>query len=589
MLKLRKFSTILILFLLTILVVIITIYLSNDLSGQDSSAADIKQFSPLQSDAVLKNPFVGWAPTATVANNSIHPVKMVYINWSWKEIEPTRGNFNWSGIEQKANLSYWRERDVKLIFQVVLDYPNANVADMEIPQWLYDMMGSEKGTWYDFSGVGKGFSPNYNDPVLISEHQRMINALGARYNNNSDIAFVIAGSIGHWGEWHTWAVPGGFPLNSVSNQYAQHYINAFPNKKLIGRRPTQIFKDNKLGLQNTLIGLQPQSNEWLGWIANGYTDEYGQAQPAMSDFWKYSPSTGEFSPYPGTIYLQASNITALLNILRQSHTSFIYHTDFVNFTGSSIYYDMVLKTIGYRFTVNSTSIKSNVQQGESVQLTVNWENKGVAPFYYNWPVEISISNTAGELMFSQTISQDIRTWMPGTGTFNYQLSIPDRIPDGVYSINIAIIDPSKQKPGVKWALQEMLLDGRYPIAYINVGNTASTSTTNSSYSTISSSSTSSISSTVSSSSTSSTTSSVTSTVTSTTRPISVICGNIDSNGDGVLSGVDMASFISVWRKTCSDTPQSSSCGPKDSNSNKEIDLVDLANFTLRWGEPTCSI
>ena len=61
---------------------------------------------------------------------------------------------------------------------------------------------------YD-SAVGKGFSPNYGDPVLLAEHERVVRELGRRWRDDPLLAFVQLGSLGHWGEWHCWRVARG--------------------------------------------------------------------------------------------------------------------------------------------------------------------------------------------------------------------------------------------------------------------------------------------------------------------------------------------------------------------------------------------
>ncbi len=88
-----------------------------------------------------------------------------------------------------------------MIIRLVLDYPNKENS-MQIPKWLYNEIGGD-GTWYDIS-YGKGFSPNYENKTLIYYHEKLIKALGERYNSSSEIAFIELGSIGHWGEWHTY-------------------------------------------------------------------------------------------------------------------------------------------------------------------------------------------------------------------------------------------------------------------------------------------------------------------------------------------------------------------------------------------------
>jgi hypothetical protein len=44
--------------------------------------------------------------------------------------------------------------------------------------------------------------PDLSDPTFIAYAQKLLNALGARYDGNPNLAFVDIGMVGSWGEWH---------------------------------------------------------------------------------------------------------------------------------------------------------------------------------------------------------------------------------------------------------------------------------------------------------------------------------------------------------------------------------------------------
>ena len=176
-------------------------------------------YTPPKSDAVLNNPFMGWAPDAQYTDYT-QPHKLVYANIYFSELEPKKGVYDFDYIEKKYNFDYWKSKDVKIIIRLVMDLPNSE-NKMYIPNWLYKEIGKD-GTWYNIP-YGSGFSPNYENKKLIKYHEEAIKALANKYNKSSEIAFVALGSIGHWGEWHTYQandffIP--FPRQEIANIYA---------------------------------------------------------------------------------------------------------------------------------------------------------------------------------------------------------------------------------------------------------------------------------------------------------------------------------------------------------------------------------
>ena len=160
--------------------------------------------------------------------------------------------------------------------RIYSDYPGVN-KHYDIPAWLYKEINGD-GSYYTIDSELFGFSPNYNNQVFIENHKNLIEKLAQRYNNDSFISFIQLGSLGHWGEWHTeYANTSSkskyFPAEDVANQYVQHYINYFPNKKLLMRYPRTIAKTKNLGLYNDMFGNKEYTDDYINSIKNG-TDDY---------------------------------------------------------------------------------------------------------------------------------------------------------------------------------------------------------------------------------------------------------------------------------------------------------------------------
>lgn len=63
---------------------------------------------------------------------------------------------------------------------------------------------------------------------------------------------------------------------------------------------------------------------------------------------------------------------------------------------------------------------------------------------------------------------------------------------------------------------------------------------------------------------------------------SVVCGPIDIDGNNELNHIDLATFVGLYNKTCSDTAPTTGCKGKDTNNDGKIDYKDLASFVGRY-------
>ncbi len=438
-----------------------------------NASAQIKQplrenaFYPVEYHGTLNNPFKGWVAWADSGANP-QPHRLVYAGISWRELEPERGVFDWEGIEEKYLFDYWESKGVKFVLRMVLDLPRKGPAHMDIPDWLYEMTDG-RGTWYNTSEIGNGFSPDYNNPTFIAEHRRMVAALAERYNDDPRVGLIQLGSLGHWGEWHTWPEGSGvFPKSSVSDQYVMHYVENFTNKMIGIRRPFAIVKEHNLGLFNDSFGDVRATEEWIGWFKQGRLSE-----PPMPDFWKHAYSGGEFRSGNALLHLNDERIAEVLQLARDSHTSWMGPCSPANVpidAPAQVHLDAFLKTIGYRFVIRSVEHAGTVVKGETLAIDMVWQNSGVAPFYLPWPLSLALVDQAGQIVNVYQTDVDIRQLLPGRTALQVGLPIEPQLEEGTYSLAVAILDPDTNEPGIDLAITGRRADGWYILNEINLEN-----------------------------------------------------------------------------------------------------------------------
>ena len=204
-----------------------------------------KTYSYGRDDSFILNPYIGYAPEAD--SELCDNTSLVYLNLLWSELEPEEGVYEWDEIEDEYDLLRHRKEGRNLVLRFVCDLPSGT-EHMDIPQWLYDKTGD--GKFYDI-GYGRGYCPDYENETFINEHQKVIAEIGRYFSEDDFLAYVELGSLGHWGEWHTY-YPAGIPQmprTAVRMKYVEHYIEAFPYARLLMRRPFSELPDVSKGMK----------------------------------------------------------------------------------------------------------------------------------------------------------------------------------------------------------------------------------------------------------------------------------------------------------------------------------------------------
>lgn len=401
----------------------------------------------------LTNPLKGWVPFSDNSSTD-YPASMAFVLIRWSELETEEGVFRFEELEEETNMTYWREQGARFVIRLVCDYPSSE-SHMDIPQWLYEKTG-EDGQWYD-NEYGKGYSPNYGNVVFREAHGRMLQAVGDHYGNDEQVAVVQLGSLGHWGEWHVNHEAGikTFPTEAVTDQYVEQYRTSFPGKLLMLRRPYAIGSRYQLGLYNDSFGKSRSHEEWLSWIADGYVSEQTQENLAgMPEFWKYGISGGEFASGVSMETYFGSHYSQVYELMQKSHTSFLGphcpREALSPAAGERV--NRMARDMGYCFALKTCTI-SEFGTNQNLKLTIQGENAGVAPFYFDWPVEITMRDETGNEVFRRRYHPGISSWLPGNWTMEAVLEGTESLPEGAYQITFAIIDPLTDQPGIRLANQ----------------------------------------------------------------------------------------------------------------------------------------
>jgi beta-galactosidase GanA len=136
--------------------------------------------------------FTGQAEKQNAANPSISGANL---EWSWADIEPTEGVYDWSKVDRDINV--WTSRGKQVILRFATGGQiswSGSVDGSYTPPWVFNTYGVQRVT--ETNGT---VFPVYWNPVYLQKLTDFVNAAAARYDTNPYVAAVQIG-IGQGGE-----------------------------------------------------------------------------------------------------------------------------------------------------------------------------------------------------------------------------------------------------------------------------------------------------------------------------------------------------------------------------------------------------
>jgi hypothetical protein len=398
------------------------IFCSGTSTSVNSTVTKSLNYSPTVS-GLEKNPLKGFIPN--IMNTSAFPYSMERFYIPLSDIMTADNTFNWTKLE--TQIAQIAARGHQATFRIYVDYPNRVSG---IPPYL---ISAGLATYsYTDSGNTTSVSPDYGDARLIKAFTDCIKALGAKYDNDPRIGFITAGFYGFWGEWHVHSHPtAGEPAGWVMSQANKElllstYLSSFKNTIILIRYPN-ITSDTVL---KKSFGYHDDSFAYSTIGTASYYFWVLMTVAGITDIWKTYPIGGEVRPeIQSTVWDNWPNTTGqdVSTCITTTHATWMI--DSANFSSSPLLtaaqYANALRAhrmLGYELYVSSVS--ADPQNG-CMNISVTMENRGVAPFYYSWPMELALTDSDGNIISRTTTGWQLKSVLPGTPvTFTSIMNIP---------------------------------------------------------------------------------------------------------------------------------------------------------------------
>lgn len=404
------------------------------------------------------NPLTGYAPWGDdekLAQDS----RLVYMDVTWAEWEPREGEYDIKSLEDRYHIRRWKEEGKHAVLRFVCDKPGEE-EHMDIPGWLYEQTGD--GVFYDLD-YGKGYAPDYENETFRGAHERALKALGDYCNQDTFVAYVELGSLGHWGEWHTQHEEGVPPMPDaeICWEYANHYADSFYNARLMMRRNYIMAVDGNMGLYNDMTGDEEDTLEWLDWQENGGAYELPKGEISYKEAaeqWKKAPIGGEFTPSGSMEEMLGSSLAKTRELIDASHMTFIGPNTPLEYDVDLAAAKAVENSLGYRYWISHMDVDMDYA-GNEFQVKLTWENSGSAPIYFQWMPMMYVYDEEGKLKYWEEIPLDLTELTPGEQLQSVNhFPFNDMFREG-YSIGIGISDPLTEEPEIELCMNKQYNNG----------------------------------------------------------------------------------------------------------------------------------
>jgi len=366
---------------------------------------------------VDENPLRGlmpWFAGAKIADPFPHSMEFLFLPLS--DVVKGRDRYDWASLEQA--LTTISGNGDQAVVRFYVDNPKSASG---IPSYL--LYTGLKTFKYDDSdnlkGAIRSVSPDYSDPHLIECLLHFIRAFGVKYDGDARIAYVQAGLYGFWGEWHVhdhplWGEPSGWAMPQVEKDaLLRAYVQSF-NKTLVGVRTATVTENHEL-----LAHFGFHDDSFL-WDSIGTGDRFfwtGVQKAAVTDSWQQSPTGGEiYPPMQKDLWDAWPNVRGQdwTNAVQTTHATYMLDAAlFTHPTSVSAQKNALgaQRMLGYKLFCASSKMVRN--KDGSATVTVRIENRGVAPIYYAWPVEVESTDRAMRVVGRGRATWPLPTLLPG--------------------------------------------------------------------------------------------------------------------------------------------------------------------------------
>lgn len=176
----------------------------------------------------------------------IEKTPLLYNRYGWYSLEEKKGKYKFDQIIEPLLIKAYKNNSRVILGIASMCGESSHMShlyngrNMAIPVYLYEELANSKFPVYEDNTYGKGYTVNYDSPLLFKRYNNLLKAFSKWLEGNirgtdlkrKDIVYAIEMRyMGYWGEG---SVKSSFyPETNLIDSYITSYIKHFPNILLI--------------------------------------------------------------------------------------------------------------------------------------------------------------------------------------------------------------------------------------------------------------------------------------------------------------------------------------------------------------------
>ena len=418
-------------------------------ASADDPSRRVLEYAP----APIDNPLKGLVPYAgDVREQFPHSLEFDYLPLS--ALVTSEDTYDWRPLEKKLDAIAGRGHQA--VVRIFVEYPGRTDG---IPAFLVkDGLKVHKYLNTTEKPPTRNVTPDYNDPKLRNVLTRFVEEFGRKFDGDPRIGFITAGLLGHWGEWHTYPREELFASEDLQIKIMNAYEKAFTITPVLLRYTVGEAAGGMASNAKRGFGYHDDSFAW-GTLDTDKDEDSWFFMPAMKkagkeaiDKWKTRPIGGEIRPEAwGTVFDATPNrpeIQDFRTCVDTTHVSWLMDSGMFGVVKTTA--DRIRRAkaevarMGYEFHVAAVTIGRPV--ASKIVLKIEVENRGNAPFYYDWPAEFALLGADGKRVKTVAATGKLTGLLPGdparvwsetfdangipAGRYKLLMRVPNLLPNG---------------------------------------------------------------------------------------------------------------------------------------------------------------
>ena len=299
-------------------------------------------------------------------------------------------------------------------------------------------------------------------PLTVVEQH--LDQLKSIFETNKDvIAFVQAGFIGAWGEWHDSS--NGLATTENEKEVLEKLLSVLPQGIMVQVR-TPVMKQqifNSTVPVDESIAYSAENRARVGHhndcFLSGGTD-YGTynnvvaEKQYISNEALYVPTGGETCPPTNGYDPTCAEGRNEMKLLKWTYLNLDWYPGTINAWKTSGCFDEFHTYLGYRLALASAKFPDQAAAGASLSVQINITNKGYAPVYNKKITYLVFKHKTSGQYYNVNLAADIRTCKPNA-TLEIKESVSlNGMPAGDYDMYLRIADNAVNlKPRLEYAVR----------------------------------------------------------------------------------------------------------------------------------------